>query len=325
MKEPADHAHILEVLPKIEAIVVAFFGDEWLPSCIEFMQGKKRDAEARIVIVDNHGNQSVHSLSDGHGIVSLDLNGPMGFAEANNRALVALGFRSPLVCFLNQDTRSNPGWLSRAVELFARHPDLGAITPVITTYDRTGWDPNFADCARASPRLLQDFTRPQNLLELYDVPVVTAAAMIARTEVLIKVGGFDPLYHSYYEDYDLCHRIRDAGYRVCVWTGATVAHFDGSSTQTQEAELRRQRLVTRNRLIYRVRTSRNGRVLQVVRELFKELPRQLVRSLINPRGKPLFTVLGGHLDALWCLRRLLSERYDQQLRDRYFRSLGWFQ
>ena len=309
--------------PDIDALVIAYHGDQWLPACVEFVQAGQ-DPDARLVIADNHGNQTVGTLVDGGNIVALDLPGPLGFADANNRALVALGFRTHLVCFLNQDTRSSPGWLQRAVHLFERYPSLGAVTPLMTTYDGRHWDPNFLDCAQAVPTVLEQLARPEEPEELYDVPVVTAAAMVVRTQVLREVGGFDPLYGSYYEDYDLCQRIRAAGYRIAIWTGARVAHYSGSGTQDAQAQQRRQRQLVRNRLIYGVRTAPQGRIISLGRELFVELPRQLARRLLGrPAAKRVGSLLSAYGEALRLLPRLISDERDERLRREALKQLGW--
>jgi N-acetylglucosaminyl-diphospho-decaprenol L-rhamnosyltransferase len=257
----------------IDAIVIAFHGDRWLAPCVEFLEND-HDAGVRVVIGDNHGNTVVTALTNGHSVVSVSLPGPLGFAEANNLTLVKLGFQARYVCFLNQDTKSPKGWLTRVSAFLDTHPDIGAVTPLVSTYDGEGWDPNFVACANSAPAVLDRLQRLDELQEFYAVPVIPAPAMVVRTSVLRMVGGFDPIYGSYYEDYDLCNRIRDAGYRIGIWTGATIAHYSGSATTTAEADHRRQRQIVRNRIIYRVRSARQRRPEQLAREWLVELPRQ---------------------------------------------------
>lgn len=48
--------------------------------------------------------------------------------------------------------------------------------------------------------------------------------MLLRTTVFAEVGGFDTRYFLYYEDVDLCARLRLSGYRVVVTPEATVVH-----------------------------------------------------------------------------------------------------
>jgi len=48
--------------------------------------------------------------------------------------------------------------------------------------------------------------------------------MLLRYETLRSLGGFDERYFLYYEDVDLCARIRDRGLEVAVCAGASVIH-----------------------------------------------------------------------------------------------------
>ena len=48
-------------------------------------------------------------------------------------------------------------------------------------------------------------------------------------EVFQKVGGFDEDYFMYGEDLDLCYRIKEAGYRVVYFAGASMTHLRGQS------------------------------------------------------------------------------------------------
>jgi hypothetical protein len=57
-----------------------------------------------------------------------------------------------------------------------------------------------------------------------------------RREAFTAVGGFDPVWFpAYFEDIDLCLRLRDAGYRVMFEPGATVTHIRYGSGSLDEA------------------------------------------------------------------------------------------
>lgn len=171
---------------------------------------------------------------------------------------------------------------------------------------------------------MEEITQGKGASDFYEVPVIPAPAMVVRTDVLKAVGGFDPIYGSYYEDYDLCYRIRQAGYRVGIWTGATIAHFSGSATNSPEAERRRQRQIVRNRIIYRVRTAGKRRLRQLGQEVLVELPRQLVRRLLGrPASKPFAVLFGGYWDVAKIICRLLSTSLDEHIWRAYLADIGW--
>ena len=59
--------------------------------------------------------------------------------------------------------------------------------------------------------------------------------MLARREALDAVGGFDERFFLYWEDADLCRRLRARGYHVRYVPGATAIHRVGQSSRTARA------------------------------------------------------------------------------------------
>jgi GT2 family glycosyltransferase len=64
---------------------------------------------------------------------------------------------------------------------------------------------------------------------------VSGACMLARREALDAVGGFDERYFLYWEDADLCRRLRRQGYEVRYVPSATAVHRVGQSSRTARA------------------------------------------------------------------------------------------
>jgi len=201
---------------------------------------------------------------------------------------------------------------------------IAAVTPMTKTYDWQNWDPYFMECACKSKAFASDFDKGSELTQFYETPVIPAAAMVVRRDVLDAVGPFDPVFGSYYEDYDLCHRIRAAGFKVGVCTTGTVAHFSGSATTTQAAERRRARWVTRNRVIFGQRVTQESRWLALLKHFFLVFPRGVARSLLRrPMAKPLLPYLKAHKDLLGLLPRLTSEKRDGSCWQEYLAKIGW--
>jgi GT2 family glycosyltransferase len=58
-----------------------------------------------------------------------------------------------------------------------------------------------------------------------DVDLITGAAIMMPRAVFEKVGGFDPRYFLFMEDFDLCRSVKKAGYRVVYYPEAQVNHY----------------------------------------------------------------------------------------------------
>lgn len=65
-----------------------------------------------------------------------------------------------------------------------------------------------------------------------DVAMVSACYILVPRSVLDHVGVFDPNIFLYYEETDLCYRIRDAGYVVRYAPVSTIIHLGGGSTRS---------------------------------------------------------------------------------------------
>ena len=130
-------------------------------------------------------------------------------------------------CVLNPDIRLTadpfPALLAAASD--AR---FGVVAPVVT-------DPNLVpeDHARQFPSLFTLVAKafghrprvPSPVGEaVYRPDWVAGMFMLIRCATMRSLDGFDERYFLYYEDVDLCARIRDRGLEVVVCTGASVIH-----------------------------------------------------------------------------------------------------
>jgi N-acetylglucosaminyl-diphospho-decaprenol L-rhamnosyltransferase len=81
-----------------------------------------------------------------------------------------------------------------------------------------------------------------------------AACLVARTDLLRRLGPFDPAAFLFYEDLDLCLRARDAGVPTVLHPDVRVRHLGGRSTERAfgaepfELQARRRREVIGARL-----------------------------------------------------------------------------
>ncbi|HEY7983183.1 MAG TPA: glycosyltransferase family 2 protein, partial [Ktedonobacterales bacterium] len=65
-----------------------------------------------------------------------------------------------------------------------------------------------------------------------DVAMLSGCYLLVPQAVLARVGGFDPNIFLFFEDADLCYRIRAAGYVVRYEPVSTIVHLDGGQTRS---------------------------------------------------------------------------------------------
>ena len=169
----------------------------------------------------------------------------LGFAAANNRAFrEAKGRR---VALLNSDAFLAPRALRRAVDRMDADRRVGVGGARLVGRDGS-WQPS----ARTFPSPLNDFLTLSGLAARYprsrffgrfdrtwadprepaQVDWTPGAFSIIRREALEKVGHFDERFFLYYEEVDLCRRIKAAGYSVWYWPDVVVTHVGGESSRT---------------------------------------------------------------------------------------------
>ena len=158
-------------------------------------------------------------------IVVIKNSHPTGFGANHNAALQRAG--SGLFCVINPDIRLRADPFPALLAMVS-DPRIGVVTPAVT-------DPAHApeDHARSFPSV---FTlvgkllgyRPKSALpegkRVYHPDWIAGMFMLFRTETIRSVDGFDERYYLYYEDVDLCARLRDLGLDVAVCTDVSVIH-----------------------------------------------------------------------------------------------------
>lgn len=169
-----------------------------------------------------------------------------GFGEANNVGVAVT--RAEVVLLLNADTLPDPRMqASRILMRFAREPSIGLISPMLVDAADI---PEFGQVTREvslGAIALENLagirgTRPlARLLRAgrmnltpneagEDVANVSAAALFVRRSAFRSVGGFDSRFFMYFEDVDLCRRMRASGWGVELEPRCRVVHLGGSST-----------------------------------------------------------------------------------------------
>lgn len=166
-----------------------------------------------------------------------------GFSAGNNAGadVLAAGEPAPYLLLLNPDAELLPGALDALVDLAEARPHVAVVGAKILNADGSlqanafGRFPSLPQAiglrfwrawqrlrgnARLSPR---DFREPKR------VDWTTGACMLVCRDAYEQVGGMDEEFFLYYEDVDLCRRVREAGWDVVVEPRAECVHHLGKS------------------------------------------------------------------------------------------------
>ncbi|HWA45496.1 MAG TPA: glycosyltransferase family 2 protein, partial [Hypericibacter adhaerens] len=217
--------------PAICVIVVAYNAGRHLAACIASLQ-RQRWTDFEAIIVDNgSADGSIEALGPlPVPFRLLPLGANLGFAAANNRGAAAS--RSPWIALLNPDAVAAPDWLERLMAAARRHPEFVMFgSTQIQLADETRWD-GLGDVYHASgiPWRGGFGQRVTGAAPEGEVFGPCAAAALYRRDAFEAAGGFDERFFCYFEDVDLCFRLRLAGERIVFAPRAVVRHVGSAST-----------------------------------------------------------------------------------------------
>ncbi len=226
-----------ERLPIASIVVPVFNKAHYTSACLNsVVEHAGRTAFEIIVVDDCSDDETREYLSDCSGVTVIRNAVNSGFIASCNAGAAAA--RGRYLVFLNNDTTVTAGWLDALVDTFSAFPGAGIVgarlvypdgrlqeAGGIVFKDASGWNYGRGD----------DPERPEyNFASEADY--VSGACLGIERELFERLGGFDRHYApAYYEDTDLCFRVREAGLRVIYQPACTIVHHEGVSSGTDES------------------------------------------------------------------------------------------
>jgi len=147
-----------------------------------------------------------------------------GYGANHNAAFTECA--SPFFCALNPDLRVPENPFPALLDVLS-DAHIGVAAPRIT--DPEGKREDSArrfptvSCLLAKLRGADDGTYPE-YRDVFYPDWLAGMFLLLRSQAFAKVGGFDEKFFLYYEDVDLCLRLRRAGYEVAQEPGTWVVH-----------------------------------------------------------------------------------------------------
>lgn len=151
----------------------------------------------------------------------------LGFGCGANLGIDALA-TSEFVLLINPDARLAPGALERLVAAADRWPDAAMLGPEIRRPDGAV-EPSH-DVMVLHRQLYPDRDAEPAPEGDTCAEFLSGAALLLRRAVVQAAGGFDPALFLFYEDDDLCLRLRRAGHVLVLVPEAVAVHASGSSS-----------------------------------------------------------------------------------------------
>lgn len=233
------------MLQGVAAIIVNYHAYDELDRCLAGLE--RFEPSVALVVVD-HDSQpdAVRVIRERHprARVVATADNP-GFGAGMNRG--ARETDAARLLLINPDALVEEPIVDALQAIMTEQPDVAVVGPLVREPDgsiqasarrfpglttvvagRTTW------LTRVLPK---NRWTTQNLLTGPDVraPVavdwVSGACMLVRREAFDQVDGFDEGFFLYWEDADLCRRLREAGWRTVYQPAVAVHHVTGRSSR----------------------------------------------------------------------------------------------
>jgi GT2 family glycosyltransferase len=237
-------------MPEVTAILVNYNAGSELALALRSIQSDCAQVRWEALVVDNASSDDSAAVVETFPEATLIRNmANVGFGRAVNQA-VALA-KAPLLLLINPDCRLVAAAVSTLRSVLDAEPSCAVVGPRILDPDG-----GVQGSARGDPDMLTGlFGRTgalrvllpflpmsrRNVVAEDAVPTgassvvvdwVSGACMLVRRDAFLAAGGFDERFFLYWEDADLCRRLRYRGFHIRYVPGATAVHQVGRSRQT---------------------------------------------------------------------------------------------
>jgi hypothetical protein len=233
-------------MTNISVVIVNYNSGRFLELCVNSVC--RSDCALEIIVVDNASTDGSADFLDNltaSGVLLQVIRNEenLGFAAAINRGVGCS--KSGNVLLLNPDCLVFPHTIRLLSEALDGDSSAGIVGGLVFNFDGS----EQRGCRRREPTLARSldktfrrhtFTTELNQVDMTDEPLpekqicvdaVSGSFLMIRRTTFSDVGGMDEDFFLHFEDLDLCHRVRDDGWKVVFVPDISIFHFQGGSSK----------------------------------------------------------------------------------------------
>ncbi len=217
--------------PRVALIIVAYGHAATLPATLSSVQSLAYPEELREIIVVENGDGSCAELARPFpGVAVLEPGRNLGFAGGCNLGVAHSA--ADVVVLINPDLEPQPSFLKNLVAPLA-DPRVGVVGAKLLFPDeqRIQHAGAFLEHSLALGHHYGYDELAQGQFDVaQEVEFVTGAAMALRRETWERCGGMDEAFFpAYYEEVDLCWRLREQGFVIRYEPSAVALHQEAAA------------------------------------------------------------------------------------------------
>lgn len=236
----------------VTVIVVTWNSEADIARCLGSIQDNSGGRRTEVIVVDNaSSDRTVNIIRESFPeTILITCASNLGFPRANNLGIRAA--RGRFVLLLNPDTEVHPGTLEKCVSRMEEDLTIGlAGCRILYPDGRLQHEcayhlPEIRDPLLETLYLHMLFPRSRifgrHRMSYWDhlsdkvVPCISGAFMLARMEMIRKIGPLDERFFMYFEDFEYCARAARSGWKVQYISEPTIIHYAGRSRAQSKVE-----------------------------------------------------------------------------------------
>ena len=236
----------------VTIIVPIYNAIDYTIACLEALRNLRTSFRYEVLVMDDCSTDArVEVLASVRGLRYARNEENLGFLRTCNRGAELA--RGRYLVFLNNDTRVDEGWLDPLVESLLDDPTIGLVGSKLVYPDGRLQEAGgiiFSDGAGWNYGRFDDPHHP-DYSHARDVDYVSGASILIERSYFRALGGFDDMFApAYYEDTDLCFRVRAQGRRVVYQPLSIVVHYEGISSGTDLASgVKKHQAINRHKFV----------------------------------------------------------------------------
>ena len=226
--------------PSVYLLILTWNAKQTVLDCLESAFQMEYD-NLTIVVMDNgsqDGTPDALKQEFGDRIVLIENGANLRFSRGNNEGIkYALAHGADYLMLMNDDVKVHRNMVRELVAVAESDAAIGMVGPKIYYFDPPDqiWFAGgevFLHKGVCKHRGIRQKDRGQ-FDEISDCDYITGCALMAKWEVVEKIGMLDPTFLAYYEDTASCWRAKLAGYRRVYVPKAVLWHKISASTGGQ--------------------------------------------------------------------------------------------
>jgi O-antigen biosynthesis protein len=203
-------------MPFFSVVICTFNGSATIKDTLDGLT-KLRYPRFEIIVINDGSTDHTAELVRQYDVKIISTSN-CGLSSARNTGLY--NAKGDIIAYIDDDAYPDPHWLHYLAYAYttSQHASIGG--PNIIPAE----DGAIATCVANAPG------GPVHVLETDEIAEhIPGCNLSVKKDVLMKIGGFDPIYRSAGDDVDVCWRIQEAGYTIGFHPSALVWHHRRNS------------------------------------------------------------------------------------------------